>query len=134
MYGDDDLSLTSMPLVDEKCRRRRADSTRAGASLMGSTANSGAVQGEQVGQTVVSETHVANLRLYLVVGLCPGLQDTSRVGQSNNLTVELFCVRDPHLHLACQSFPHSLLVIRAPCVLEVPPCCRTAQCHFAAPV
>ena len=37
----------------------RADSTRACASLMGSTANFGAEQGEQVGQTVVSDTHVA---------------------------------------------------------------------------
>ena len=32
----------------------RADSTRVGASLTGSTANFGAEQGEQVGQTVVS--------------------------------------------------------------------------------
>ena len=85
MYGDDDLSLTSMPLVDEKCSRRRADSARAGASLMGSTANSGAEQGEQVGQTVVSDTHVANPRLYLVVGSGPGLQDTSRVVFCDNL-------------------------------------------------
>ena len=37
----------------------RADSTRAGATLTGSTANFGAEQGEQVGQTVVSDTHVA---------------------------------------------------------------------------
>ena len=89
MYGDGDLSLTSTPLVDEacaddlppvssmppppvpkrmviggqwRCRRRkenRADSTRVGASLTGSTANFGAEQGEQVGQTVVSDTHVA---------------------------------------------------------------------------
>ena len=44
---DGNLSLTSMPLVDEKCRR--TNSTSAGASSTGSTVNSDAEQGEQVG-------------------------------------------------------------------------------------
>ena len=48
-------------------RLNSADSTRAGASLMGSTGNFGAEQGEQVGQSVVSDTHVATPLLWVRV-------------------------------------------------------------------
>ena len=54
---DDDLSLTSMPLVD-KMSSTQGRSSRAGASLMGSTATSGAEQGV-VWSNCLSETRVA---------------------------------------------------------------------------
>ena len=44
----------------------------------GSTANCGADKG-YFGQTVVSDTHVANLRFYLVVGSDLEIQDTSEI-------------------------------------------------------
>ena len=49
---------------------------------MGSTANSGADK-RKFGQTVVSDTHVANPCFYLVVGSDPEIQDTSK---------NMFCV------------------------------------------
>ena len=62
VYVDDDLSLASMPLVDGNMSSTQNESTCA----LSSTANYGAEQKKQFGQTVVSNTHVANPRLCLL--------------------------------------------------------------------